>query len=109
MIRRSVILVFLLVASLMATIPVRALELSTPTSVDCCVSIKGDEPGDQSSADSERTSAPHHCNCHGHFVVSLARDNISAKVVLSERQPLIPAIVFVPLWNPGTDLRPPIT
>ncbi|PNU05397.1 hypothetical protein A8V01_16575 [Novosphingobium guangzhouense] len=108
MFRRSFLLLYLLVASMMATATVHAQESSVAPVIECSGIVHADGDADQSRGDPDKGMAGHHSVCHGSAAVF--RDALFAGVfpVMRGLSKPAPEAVVLPRWTTGPLLRPPI-
>lgn len=109
MLRRGYLLLYVLIASLLATATVHAQEFASPfVKLECAGYVHGDGDSDQSQGDADKAVPHHHTNCQNAPIVAPAS-------AVRERQ-LRPMANSAPnyvatmahLWSDDPGLRPPI-
>jgi len=108
MLRRSLLLICLLMTALVASTTVHASEWPLAATLDCSGEIHTEGDADQSPGDPDRGLPHHHGNCHGHGLFAPVfgpsqglMDRISSKFSF-------PVSDVLARWSAGPALRPPI-
>jgi hypothetical protein len=107
MVRRGLIIFWMVVASLTAASIVHANETASSSAMECSGYVHSDGDADQSQGDADKAVPHHHGGCHGGASL-LPRPLVPIFFVIQPADK--PAATYRSLdrWMIGPDLRPPI-
>lgn len=106
--RWSLLIVWLIAASISASGAVHASEFPSPTMIECSGYVHTDGDADESQGDSDRAAPHHHGNCHGAASVVPAKAVFSVTADLQIDRKFEVKSKARERWTTGPVLRPPI-
>ncbi len=108
MLRRSMILLLLLMTSLIASTTVHASEVPASATLECSGEIHSEGDADQSPGDSDGAVPHHHGSCHGHGLAMPVSGSAPDPAEAASAHFYFLAPDVFARWSAGPALRPPI-